>query len=744
MTATYRRLGPSTTPILLIIAAVLVANGLYLLGLADANPISWTSSGIARAVCRSACGRPMIDPNVGFITQPLGHLAAMDWLHFHLPWWNYFEGLGQPLAGEMQSASLFPLTLLFALPSGLLWFHISLEIIAGLSTFFLVRRLGANQLIALTGAIIFALNGTFAWLGNAVLNPVAFLPMLLLGIEMIFDGARGGARKGWYLASIAIALSLYAGFPEVAFFDALFCAGWAVVRFFDVPRENRLTAVRRLALSGVVGLLLSLPILIPFLDFMKVAIIGSHTAGVAGVSRLTLRALPMFFDPYIYGTIFRNINAIGPWGAIGGYFTISVTVLALLGLFGGRLRPLRIYLGAWTVVAIFGMTNFLHFRTLWNTIPLVNTATLPRYIMPSCEIAMIALAVLGLMDLAANARAKRLINLTTLLGLAILLWGLLLAGKINDGIVLGHASRYIHMVLDLIPFVAVAAIAVAANFFRRSIAPLLIACVLVGESLIMFVIPSGDAPKTTTVDQAPITYLQTHQGEDRFLDFAVIFPNFGSQYGLNSLSAIDLPFPKTFSAYIESQLYPGLAPANQFIIKNGLTGYALQQKELVDHFADYEAASVKYLALPTGLALSPKLTALGVKQVFSNAMATIYKMPHPRAFYSTASSSCTVTSTAPSTATVTCPSGGTTLLRTELSMAGWHATVNGHSVPITTVNGVYQRIDVPQGTSTVEFSFLPPHEKYAVLLGLLAALFLVGEWLRERFYTPRTARHAKK
>ena len=53
----------------------------------------------------------MIDPNVGFITQSLGHLAALDILHGHLPWWNYFEGLGQPLAGEMQSAALFPLTL---------------------------------------------------------------------------------------------------------------------------------------------------------------------------------------------------------------------------------------------------------------------------------------------------------------------------------------------------------------------------------------------------------------------------------------------------------------------------------------------------------------------------------------------------------------------------------------------------------------------------------------------------------
>jgi uncharacterized membrane protein YfhO len=66
-------------------------------------------------------------------------------------------------------------------------------------------------------------------------------------------------------------------------------------------------------------------------------------------------------------------------------------------------------------------------------------------------------------------------------------------------------------------------------------------------------------------------------------------------------------------------------------------------------------------------------------------------------------------------------------------MAGWKAKVNGKAVTIKTVDhGVYQSVKVPQGTSTVTYSFLPPHEKYAVLLALLAALFLIEVWGRER------------
>jgi hypothetical protein len=255
----------------------------------------------------------MIDPNVGYLTQSLGHLSAMVILHGHIPWWNYYEGIGQPLAGEMQSAALFPLTILFALPSGLLWFHVSLEVIAGVSTYFLARRLSIPIIVATGVGALFALNGTFSWLGNAVLNPVAFMPMLVLGIEMIFDSAKSTSRKGWYVAAIALALSLYAGFPEVAYFDGLFCAGWAIVRFFSVPKPDRLVAARRLGLAGVVGLLLSLPILVPFYDFMKVANVGSHAESGLSTMHLTSHAASMFIDPYVYGLIFANPNASQAW-----------------------------------------------------------------------------------------------------------------------------------------------------------------------------------------------------------------------------------------------------------------------------------------------------------------------------------------------------------------------------------------------------------------------------------------------
>ena len=749
--ATYRRLPASTTPLLVIFVGVCFANILYLTGFSLINPISWTA-GVSHILCHVSCGRPAIDPNTGYITQPLGHLAAQDLLHGHLPFWNYFEGLGAPLLGEMQSAALLPLTLLFALPSGLLWFHMSLELIAGISTYFLARRLTVPVIFATVAGLLFALNGTFAWLGNAVLNPVAFLPMLVLGIEMIYDAAaKGGVRKGWYVAAFAFALSLYAGFPEVAYLDGLFCLGWAIVRFFSLERSVRIVAVRRIGLAGVVGGVLALPVLVPFYDYLKVAYVGPHSGGAESLIHLPIHATSMFIDPYIYGGIFSNPNTYSDWGGIGGYFGVSVIALAILGLFGAQHRSLRIFLGVWAFLGTLSMFNLVYIHQILNVIPEVKNAALSRYLMPSCELAVIVLAVLGLWDFATNARAKRLFNLTNLAALLLLIWAALEASSLNNGVVQSHKALLLLMVLHALPFVAVVALVVLGFFAKKQWAAALVAVVLVAEALTWFIVPTTEAAKQISVDTAPISFLQANQGEYRFLDFAILNANWASEYGLNSLSAIDLPFPKKFNDYIETQLFPGLTPPEQFVIHGGMTGIILQESELAHHFQAYEDASVKYLLIPTSVPLLPSLTKLGVKAVFEDVegIATIYQLPDPRPFFSTTSASCSVASTNPAEATVTCPNGPSTLVRAELAMKGWHAYVNGHEVTMSRAQGVYQSISVPAGTSTVSFSFTPPHEKDSLLAALLAALFLVGSLIVERVPTLRprwrhTGKHAAK
>ena len=186
---------PDTWALLAITVAVLLANLPYLLGFFDPNPLDFRS-GLTSAITHGwLSGKPTIDPSNGFTSQAIGHLAALDVLHLHLPWWNPYEGTGMALLGETQAAALFPPTLLTAFSGGQLYEHVLLELIAGICTYRLLRRIRVTRAAAIAGAIAYALNGKFAWFADASVNPLPFLPMLLLGIERAYAATRAGRSR---------------------------------------------------------------------------------------------------------------------------------------------------------------------------------------------------------------------------------------------------------------------------------------------------------------------------------------------------------------------------------------------------------------------------------------------------------------------------------------------------------------------------------------------------------------------
>jgi len=67
--------------------------------------------------------------------------------------------------------------------------------------------------------------------------------------------------------------------------------------------------------------------------------------------------------------------------------------------------------------------------------------------------------------------------------------------------------------------------------------------------VLLFFVPQAEAPKQITVELRPITFLQKNLGEDRFMDFEVLYPNWGTYFDINELSDIDLPFPKALELH---------------------------------------------------------------------------------------------------------------------------------------------------------------------------------------------------
>lgn len=715
----------------LIVLAVVVANALYLFGIFDPNPVN-TDSGLG-VVSKGGLfpGLAYIDPNNGFSSQALGHLAALDWLHGHVPWWNPFEGIGVPLAGEMQSAALFPLTLLLALSTGQVYFHMTLEVIAGLSTYFLLRRLVSSPVPATVGGIAFALNGTFSWFAHATVNPVAFLPLCLVGVERALDAALDGRIQRWSLLAVALALSVYAGFPELAYIDGLFVIVWVLSRCIASRWSDVRRFVASTAIGGAVGLMLCAPIAVAFVDYLGASNIGPRDSTIGSSSFQGAFAPPMI-TPYVYGPIFgfHPYDHTGTltyiWGNVGGYLTASLVFLALIGLTGRRHRALRLSLALWIAVSLgrtFGAPILWGFVNLF---PEMTKVAFYRYAPPSWELAAIVLAMLGVDDLI----SRRVQYWRVLAGFAGGAGAIAMAGFGGWPLVSRLKGAPNHLAwfnASLAWAVAtVVVIAVAIVLLQRRLWLIVLCTVVVVDVLAMFVTPMFSAPRSASVDIGAVTFLQRHIGNYRFFSVGTIEPNYGSYWQIASLDVNDAFVPNPYSNYIKTSLDPNVTPLSFPVgVPLSPTGPSPVQ-ELREHMAAYERVGVKYLVLPAGTAAPVPIGSSPLPKVYEDHMAAIFELPRPvPVFQSANGSSCDVIRQTIDSATVSCRAPAT-LVRDEQYMSGWSATVNGRSGPVYESGGLVQSVPLPAGTSVVVFRFVPPHTGLALCAFALALVVLVG------------------
>ena len=718
-----------------IAAAVLLGNALALSGAVDTNPLLLYSGLAVRVHPGLLPGSPSIDPNSGFTLQALGHLATSDWLSGRLPWWNPFEGLGAPLAGEMQPAALFLPAILLHLAQGVLYLHVLLELVAGLATYLLMRRLGTGELAAGVAGVAFALNGTFAWLGNAAATPICFLPVTLWGLELIRSHPSRGSRLGWAVVALGVAGSIYAGFPETTAIDTLLVGLWALLRLPGLGRRQMWRYLGLAVGGGVIGLLLAAPLVDAFLSYLPHSNVGGHAGGF-GTVYLARSAVAMLVMPYVFGPIFGfytfdHSGALGAiWGDIGGYTTAGLVALASIAvwsaLLSGRQRWLRLGLTAWVALAwakTFGVPGV---NQLVAHLPGFSGVAFYRYAPPSWEMALVVLAALGLDDLARGRLSPGIAWRATGSSLLFLLIAL---GAAEHELARIHGAPHLDLwagaslvlALGLIVLVGVAA---AYPDRLRSLvrlrAPAVVALAVVAEAGALFFLPQLSAPRGGRVDLAPVRYLAAHLKGQRFFTLGPLAPNYGSYFGLAELNVNDLPIPSAFATYVLSELDPNVNPV---IFTGGTqaisTGPSPEQA-LIQNLAGYRRAGVAYVVAPPG----PLPQPLGLQRVFGDSKATIYRLPGAQPLM-TVSTGCRVLSSSTYAAEVSCRQAGALLWR-ELDIPGWTATVSGRKVAIRSASPAFQRVPLPAGRQLVTFSFVPPHETVGAALAALGVLVLLA------------------
>ncbi|MCL4448976.1 MAG: YfhO family protein [Actinobacteria bacterium] len=670
------------------------------------------------------------NPGSGTISQALGHRAVLDLFSGKMPWWNPYEGVGLPLAGDMQSASLFPLTLLLYFSSGQLYEHIILQVISGVGTYLFLRKLKLGPTPSLAGGVLYEFNGTFAWLGSAPSAALAFLPLLLLGIEKSKSAAEGRKSFGWGWISLSIALSLYAGFPEVAYIDGIFALLWTILRIWQSGGFRKKLVIKT-ALGAFVGCLLSLPIVIPFLDYLQTGFIKGHSGAVASLF-FPSPVSPMVAMPYIYGNNYAYHGTMTYWGGIGGYLGIGVIVLSIAALFGKHNRVLRIVLFVWICVGLGRSFGIPVITQVVNHIPLIVNVKFTRYSAPSWELAGAVLSAFAINDLQSKKSVVPIVVSSVISSIVLLPFWLFFAH--SKVYALSHIQNYMKWpIISVFLYIATPLLILLICFGteNKRLRAALVSTVVVVEAMGLFTIPILAAPTSKKINTEAVGFLKRNLHLSRFYTLGPFAPNYGTYFGDASINTSDLPIAQSWHNFIHHDLDP-YAITNVFTGNIHLNPKAPSpSEELINRLKNYEWIGVKYVVTYPGQ--NPFAgTDSRSKLVYKNSIVNIYQLANPAPFFQTLPpSSCKLDSLSQNRTGAYCNKPAI-LIRRSLFSPGWQARLNGHIVPIDKYKVIFQSIEVNKGSNQIVFSYAPPHIDLGYLAFFLGCLFLISSSINYR------------
>jgi len=669
----------------------------------------------------SGPGRATLESNMGFTSQALGTRAAIDWFRGNVPLWNYYEGTGVPLAGEMQSAALFlPFILCLKSLYGQIYFHISLQILAGVCTFFFLRKIRLGVAAAFCGAVFFELNGTFAWMANAAYNPIAFLPMALLGLELAIESAQREARGGWLLLCASAAWSVYAGFPEVAFLDALLVIFYFFARASQLPSAVLRRLFVKLGICTLVTLLLIAPLVGQFADFLSFSYSdGRSNAGSAcidpGIGVVAL------IVPYIYGPI--GALDFSYWGATAGYTGFSMLVLALAGVgWQWRNRIVQCF-AVWAVICLLKIYGEPLTTHILLKVPFLDQIVLVRWLMPSLEFSFVVLSATALHELTARPRAS--LWAPVAIAIATVFTSLWLAEA--HGVFASGGSFYFTYAALNILFVGLFSLVCLSAWTMGRHSTWVISLMGVLEAVLLFNAPILSAPRNYAFDTEGLAFLKNNLGFQRFYTLGPILPNYGSAFDAAELNYDDMPVNKFLVRYFKENLDPFMDATNTK--PNWHRGRNPRSNEIIrKRFPAFGMAGVKYIVTDPGEELGYLM-----HQVYRSGAMRIYELPKFTPYFD--GPGCEVHAISRDKAEVRCVQP-TAIVRLESFTPNWKAFINGAPAEVSMYNGLFQSVEVPAGTSMLTFKYECPYGRWTVpmfWLGILAFVAVgAGELWKKR------------
>jgi hypothetical protein len=664
-------------------------------------------------------------PDLAYQVLPWFQYQAGEFQAGRFPLWSPFEWAGQPLAGQTQPGTFYPLNwLLFLAPLKRGWlradilhaYYVVIHLIGLATAYALCRDRGASRLASLAGGMVFGFGlylGGSTWpqmINGAVWGPLIFKYHLRWreGRQPLRSTALAGGLLG---------LAWLSGHHQVPIFLSVALG----ISLLDKIRRDRGRAIPLAALCFALAFLVGAAQIVPAYEYGKLAV---RWIGLDDPAPWKLKVPYIlhqqwgFFPSSIVGLVIPGFNY---------YINVfcGVTAAVLLAL-GWRRQPYFTWLGA--VALLYSLAEYTPIEgLLYSLLPLVEKARSPGMASSVFAIAAAVLVANGLDRLSQLPPLDRLRR-----GLVWFGGGLLMVI-----VVLAMAKGGAETIPDQRP-VMTAFFALGLAAILASVTPhrrwILTAMVFAELSLVSTYFLASRYDKGRTLQTPP---LAQHQEIVDFLRQEADTPrvvtagmehNFGDWYGVDvfggylasiteNLYRVDFTSPRARELFAV-RYWIGQAPGEQTgpAVFKGAKGWNVYP--LIDPAPRARVVHALFpardLAEAAELVANPNLN-LRSAAVVADPNLTVERCASGRAEVLRRDASRIV---------VAAEAGCRGLLvLSEISYPGWRVRVDGRDANLVTANVAQQGVLLDKGWHTVEFLYQP----HSVYLG--AALTILGTLL---------------
>lgn len=193
---------------------------------------------------------------------PFRFFEAAEWAVGRIPLWNPYVFGGHPFQADIQTAVFYPFSLVtallgsrFGLPPGALELEMALHYpFAALLTYAFARHLLRGRIGAFLAALAFTFGGfltSYPAQQLAMLESAVWLPLILLCLDLSLTRRRSVSWAAG--AGLAFAVSILAGHPQTALYEAYFAGAFFVVRAWSLDVSWRRAVPAGLLAALVAG-----------------------------------------------------------------------------------------------------------------------------------------------------------------------------------------------------------------------------------------------------------------------------------------------------------------------------------------------------------------------------------------------------------------------------------------------------------------------------------------------------------